>query len=102
MNVDSINLFYWNFLSFNIAVIIKLNLNLFLIDFKVIIFNIESQRWCLDWNFCFYTVVFFIAWSDLIILIIINKMKKNENSLKVVVVIVVVINVRFLLSFDLF
>ncbi len=44
MNIDLINFFCWNFLSFNIAVMIKLNLNLFSIDFKVIIFNINFQK----------------------------------------------------------
>ncbi len=100
MNVDSISLFYWDFLSFNVAVIIKLNLDLFLTDFEVTIFNVKSRRWRLDWNFCFHTVVFFTTWLDLIVLVIINKMKESEDSLKVVVI--VVVDVRFLSSFDLF
>ena len=98
MNVDSISLFCWDFLSFNVAAVIKLDLDLFLIDFEVTIFNVDSWERRLDWDFCFHTVVFFTAWSDLIVLVITDETKESEDSLKVVVV---VIDVRFLLSFDL-
>ncbi len=36
MNVDSISLFCWDSLSFNVAVVIKLDLDLFLTDFEVV------------------------------------------------------------------
>ena len=100
MNVDSISLFCWDFLSFNVAVVTKLGLDLFLTGFEVTTFNVESRERRLDWNFCFHTVVFFTAQSDLVVLVITDETKENEDSLKVVVV-VVVVDVRFLPSFDL-
>ena len=95
-------LFCWDFLSFNVAAVTKLGLDFFLTDFEVTIFNVESRERRLDWNFCFHTVVFFTAQSDLVVLIITDEMKENKDSLKVVVVVVVVVDVRFLSPFDLF
>ena len=97
MNVDSISLFCWDFLSFNVAVVIKLDLDLFLTDFEVTIFNVESRRRRLDRDFCFYTVVFFTTQSDLIVLIITDETKKNEASSKAILT----AKVWFLLSLSL-